>query len=102
MWTSTLLLLPLKLRSGADLLLFGVLSTCGFNAELYLLLPEHRGEICPEWIGSLGCGAGGDDVGGAGGDVADVLARAFGRLRFLRRCLCVRGKFWLCCWGSDG
>ena len=50
---------------------------CGFfdyiienrsNAELYLLLPEHRGEKCREYYGSLGSGTGGDDVVGGGGD----------------------------------
>ena len=42
---STLLLLPLKLRSGPGLLPFGVSPLVnGSDAELKLLLPEHRGE----------------------------------------------------------
>ena len=66
----SLVLLPLKSRSGAILMLF-----CGFfdciienhsNAELYLLLPEHRGEKCREWSGSLGGDASGDDGLGCG------------------------------------
>ena len=49
---NSMLLLPLKSRFDAVLMLF-----CGFfdcivksrsNAELYLLLPEHRGEKCSE------------------------------------------------------
>ncbi len=42
---STLLLLPLKLRSGAGLLPFGASPLVnGSDAKLKLLLPEHRGE----------------------------------------------------------
>ena len=41
-----MLLLPLKLRSGAGVLPFGVSPlVSGSDAELKLLLPEHREEI---------------------------------------------------------
>ena len=54
---SSLMMLPLKSRSGAILMLFGGFFDCIIenrsNAELYLLLPEHRGEKCRECIGSL-------------------------------------------------
>ncbi len=44
-----MLLLPLKLKSGAGLLPFGVSPlVSGSDAELKLLLPEHRMEIIPE------------------------------------------------------
>jgi len=80
---NSLLLLPLKSRSGAVQILF-----CGFldciienrsNAELYLLLPEQRGEKCRKWSGSLGVGSdvsvGGDD------DVADAFGDGVGDIR---------------------
>ena len=50
---------------------------CGFfdyiienrsNAELYLLLLEHRGEKFHEYFGSLGSSSRGDVGGGGGGD----------------------------------
>ena len=72
----SLIMLALKSRFGAVQVLF-----CGFfdhiiekrsNAELYLLLPAHRGEKCREWSGSLGGGAGGDVGVGRGGDDADA------------------------------
>ena len=67
-----MLLLPLKLRSGADLLPFEVSpSVNGSNAELLLLLPEHRGKLIPDWSEYLGGFGVGDASGdGGGGDAA--------------------------------
>ena len=68
----SLIMLALKSRFGAVQVLF-----CGFfdhiiekrsNAELYLLLPEHQGEKCREYCGSIGGGTNGDAGVGGGGD----------------------------------
>ena len=54
---SSLLMLPLQSRYGAILMPFGGFFDCVIenrsNAELYLLLPKHRGENGREWSGSL-------------------------------------------------
>ena len=80
-----MLLLPLKSRSGAFLMLY-----CGFfdcitdnrsNAELYLLLPEHRGETCRKCRGFLGGGAGGDAGVVGGGDDVDAFGDDVGDIR---------------------
>ena len=86
---NSLLLLPLKSRSGAVLMLF-----CGFfdciienrsNAELYLLLPEHRRKKCRKWSGCLGGSPGGDARVGGGGDVADAFGDGLGDIRLSKK-----------------
>ena len=91
-----LLLLPLNSRSGAVLMLF-----CGFfdciienrsNAEIYLLLPEHRRKKCREWNGSLGGSPGGDAGVGGGGDAVDAFGDGLGDIflskKTLGACFC--------------
>ena len=76
------MLLALKLRFGANLLMFEVSLLVDIsNAKQLLLLPEHRGEKCKEWSGSLG-GGDYDDVGGvAGGDYADAVGDGISDIR---------------------
>ena len=78
----SLLLLPLKSRSGAVLMLFRGFFDCIIenrsNAELCLLLPKHRGEQCRTLSGSLGDGVGGDAVVGVGCNVADAFGDGVG------------------------
>ena len=70
------MLLPLKLRSCAIFLPFEVSPPVnGSNAELLLLLPEHRGKILPDWSEYLG-GVGVRDASGGGG--SGDAAHAFG------------------------
>ena len=45
----------------------------GSDAELLLLLPEHRDKIMLHWSESLGDVVGGDASGGGGGNAADAL-----------------------------
>ena len=86
---NSLLLLPLKSRFGAVKMLF-----CGFfhhiiencsNAELYLLLPAHRGKKCREWSGSLGGGACVDVDVSRGGDAADAFGDGVGDIRLSKK-----------------
>ena len=91
-----LLLLPLNSRSGAVLMLF-----CGFfdciienrsNAEINLLLPEHRRKKCREWSGSLGGSPGGDAGVGGGCDDVDAFGDGLGDIRLSKKtegaCFC--------------
>ena len=77
---SSLLLLPLKSRSSAIQMLFGGFFDCIIenrsNAELYLLVPKHRGKKAVNRA-DLFCGDVGGDVGVGGSDDA---ADAFGEI----------------------
>ena len=83
-----MLLLPLKLRSGAGLLPFGVSTPLsGSDRELKLLLQEHRVEIIRKRSEFLGGGGGGGYAGGGGGggDVADVYGDGVGDIRLSKK-----------------
>jgi hypothetical protein len=67
---------------------------CGFfdciienrsNAEIYLLLPEHRRKKCREWNGSLGGSPGGDAGVGGGGDAVDAFGDGLGDIRLSKK-----------------
>ncbi len=77
--TSTLLLLPLKLRSGADLLPFGVSPLVTTLIRSYSCFYRSIGEIkSPEWSGSLFGGVGGDVGGVAVGEAVDAFGDGVG------------------------
>ncbi len=93
-------LLPLKLRSSADLLriLFAVCPLAnGSNAELQLLKPEHLGRnICRELYGSLVGGVGGSDI--AFGSVAAAVDGVACDIHLSKRNVEMAKKIGVCCY----
>jgi hypothetical protein len=71
----------------------------GSNAELLLLLPEHRGKIMPDWSEYLGGVGVGDASGGGGsGDAADAFGDGVRDIRLYKKKTEVAQTTGVCCY----
>ena len=71
----------------------------GSNAELLLLLPEHRGKIMPDWSEYLvGVGVGDASGGGGSGDAADAFGDGVRDIRLKKKKTEVAQTTGVCCY----